>query len=234
MITAITAPAVAAAAGCATPGSPTASRATRFFTAHQAAVVQAATARIAPGPTDDPAEAGHPGAREADVTNYIDTMLSMFTEEGTPKVFAGGPWSNRHTSGPDLMAMFLTIDPVTQIAWRKRISGWQQQYQTGIAALDKLAGGDFAAVSAAKQDKVLAEASVGSFLSLLFEHTIEGLYSVPEYGGNRNLAGWTDISYPGDSQPRGYTADEVSRSDGPDPVGDEPIVTAALKFLGAV
>ena len=38
----------------------------RFFTGHQAAVVEAATARIAPGPLDDPAEAGHPGAREAD------------------------------------------------------------------------------------------------------------------------------------------------------------------------
>ena len=44
-----------------------------FFTSHQAAVVEDATARIAPGPTDDPAEG--PGAREADVTGYIDTML---------------------------------------------------------------------------------------------------------------------------------------------------------------
>ena len=34
-----------------------------YFTGHQAAVVEAATARIAPGPQDDPAEAGHPGAR---------------------------------------------------------------------------------------------------------------------------------------------------------------------------
>src|SRR5205085_12194151 len=38
-----------------------------FFTAHQAAVVREATARIIPGPTDDPLETGHPGAREANV-----------------------------------------------------------------------------------------------------------------------------------------------------------------------
>jgi gluconate 2-dehydrogenase gamma chain len=241
MITAIAAPAVAAAgctspqgAAASSPGAAAAARTSRFFTEHEAAVVEAATARIAPGPDDDPAEAGHPGAREADVTGYIDTTLSMFTQPGTPKVFAGGPWSNRHTSGPDLMAMFLSIDPVTKIAWQKRISGWQQQYRAGVASLDKLAGGDFTKVSAAKQDTILAKGSVSAFLSLLFEHTIEGLYSNPEYGGNRDLAGWTDIKYPGDSQPRGYTADEVSRSDGPDAVDKSPIVTEALKFLGAV
>jgi hypothetical protein len=233
MITAIAAPAVAVA-GCTSSSTPAPARSSRFLTAHQAAVVEAATARIAPGPRDDPAEAGHPGAREADVTGYIDTVLSMFTEAGTPKVFAGGPWSNRHTSGPDLMAMFLSIDPVTKIAWTKRISGWQRQYRTGIALLDKQAGGDFTKVSAAKQDKILAAVPVSLFLSLLFEHTIEGMYSNPEYGGNRGLAGWTDIGYPGDSQPRGYTGDEVSRSDGPDPVDKSPIVAEALKFLGAV
>jgi hypothetical protein len=232
MITAIAAPAVTAA-GCTSSGTP-AARTSRFFTAHEAAVVEAATARIAPGPSDDPAEAGHPGAREADVTGYIDTMLSMFTEGGTPKVFAGGPWSNRHTSGPDMMARFLSIDPVTKIAWTKRISGWQSQYRAGIALLDKLAGGDFTKASKAKQDTILAGAKLSDFLSLLFEHTIEGLYSAPEYGGNQNLAGWTDIKYPGDSQPRGYTAGEVSGSDGPDPVDATPIVTEALKFLGAV
>ena len=36
------------------PSGQTAAR--RFFTSHEAAVVEAATARIAPGPADDPAE----------------------------------------------------------------------------------------------------------------------------------------------------------------------------------
>ena len=94
-----------------------------FFTEHQAAVVEAATARIAPGPKDDPAEAGHPGAREAGVTGYIDAMLGALDDQD---IFAGGPWSNRHTSGPDLMARFTPLDPVARIAWRKRIIGWQE------------------------------------------------------------------------------------------------------------
>ena len=212
----------------------------RFFTSHQAAVVTDATARIVPGPSDDPAEAGHPGAREAGVTDYIDTMLgalgSLQESAGAPvpPIFAGGPWSNRHTSGPDLMASFVPLDAVTRIAWRQRLAGWRQQYARGIATLDKLAGGDFTKASPADQDKILASSQASTFLALLFEHTIEGMYCNPEYGGNRGQAGWKDIGYPGDIQPRGYSGEEVERSDGRDPVGDTPVVADVLKFLGAV
>jgi gluconate 2-dehydrogenase gamma chain len=156
-------------------------------------VVEAATARIAPGPRDDPAEQGHPGAREANVTGYIDTMLGALQDD-PPAIFAGGPWSNRHTSGPDLMARFATLDPVAKIA----------------------------------------TASVSTFTSLLFEHTIEGLYGAPEYGGNRGGSGWREIGFPGDIQPRGYTPDEVERSDGPDPVEQSPIIADVIKLLGVV
>ena len=209
-----------------------------FFTSHQAAVVEDATARIAPGPRDDPAEAGHPGAREADVTGYIDTMLgalgALGDDDPPPMIFAGGPWSNRHTSGPDLMATFVTLDPVSKIAWRKRLVGWQQQYTKGIAALDKLASGDFTKATHAEQDKILATQSASTFTALLFEHTIEGLYASPEYGGNRGLAGWKDIGFPGDIQPRGYTSDEVERSDGRDPLSHATIVADVLRLLGAL
>jgi hypothetical protein len=208
----------------------------RFFTSHQAAVVEDATARIAPGPSDDPAEAGHPGAREAGVTGYIDTMLGALAALGgpAPMVFAGGPWSNRHTSGPDLMARFIALDAVTTIAWRTRLNETRKQYEQGIATLDRLAGGDFTAAAPQDQDKILARQEASAFTSLLFEHTIEGLYANPEYGGNRGLVGWTDTGFPGDIQPRGYSPGEVERSDGRDPVTDTGIVADVLKFLGAL
>jgi hypothetical protein len=228
---AVASAAVLGTEGC-TSSAPSA-RTFRFFTGHQAAVVEAATARIAPGPADDPAEAGHPGAREADVTGYIDSMLGALGD-AAPLVFAGGPWSNRHTSGPDLMAHFATLDPVARIAWRRRLTGWQEQYRQGIATLDKLAGGDFRKASRTKQDTILVMSAVSDFVSLLFEHTIEGLYAAPEYGGNRGLAGWKEIGFPGDIQPRGYTADEVSRSDGHDPVDNTGIVAEVLKLLGSL
>ena len=151
-----------------------------------------------------------------------------------PAIFAGGPWSNRHASGPDRMASFIAPDPVSRIAWRQRLSDWRRQYASGIAALDKLAGGDFTRATPAEQDKILARSEVSTFLSLLYEHTIEGMYGNPEYGGNRGLAGWKDISYPGDSQPLGYTSVEVERSDGRDPVGEVGIVADLLKLLGAL
>ena len=224
-----------AAAGCtSTPAKAPAPRVLRFFGAHQAAVVEDATARIAPGPHDDPAEAGHPGAREADVTGYIDAMLGALDGTPPPAIFAGGPWSNRHTSGPDLMARFVPLDPVARIAWRKRLTGWQRQYRDGIAQLDKLAGGDFTKASHQKQDAILAAEPVSAFTALLFEHTIEGLYAAPEYGGNRGQSGWKEIGFPGDIQPRGYTAEEVERSDGHDPVERAGIVADVLKVLGAV
>lgn len=236
---AVASAAVLASSGCTSPSASSSGTGTfRFFTSHQAAVVTDATARIAPGPSDDPAEAGHPGAREAAVTDYIDIMLGSLTalEAGgaSAQIFAGGPWSNRHTSGPDLMAVFIPLDPVTRIAWRQRLAGWRQQYASGIATLDKLAGGDFTKASPANQDKFLASSQASTFLALLYEHTIEGMYAAPEYGGNRGLAGWKDISYSGDIQPRGYTSEEVERSDGPDPVDDTPVVADVLKFLGAV
>jgi len=249
VITAISVlPAAAASAvvlgvgGCTSPeassgGPGPGARVLRFFTAHEAAVVEDATARIAPGPRDDPAEAGHPGAREAGVTDYIDMMLGALgalsgNEPIPPMIFAGGPWSNRHAPGADLMASFLALDPVTRIAWRKRLAGWQHQYRQGITALDKLAGGDFTKARPAEQDKILA--GQGPFTALLFEHTIEGMYGNPEYGGNRGRVGWKEISFPGDIQPRGYPADEVERADGRDPVDDTGIVADVLKLLGAV
>jgi hypothetical protein len=214
----------------------------RFFTSHQAAVVEAATARIAPGPRDDPAEAGHPGAREAGVTDYIDLMLGAFgalgglggSQDPAPMIFAGGPWSNRHAAGPDLMASFARLDPVARIAWRGRLADWRQQYAHGIAELDAKAGGDFTKAAPAEQDKILAGQELSTFTGLLFEHTIEGMYANPEYGGNQGLAGWRDIGFPGDVQPRGYSAAEVERSDGHDPLRQTPIVADVLKLLGAI
>ena len=177
----------------------------------------------------------HPGAREADVTGYIDTMLGALgaLDDAAPLIFAGGPWSNRHTSGPDLMARFVTLDPVARIAWR---GGWRAgSSSTGRASRPWTSWPGATSprpATEAGQDPGLS--SVSTFMALLFEHTIEGLYSAPEYGGNRGLAGWKDIGFPGDIQPRGYTPDEVSRSDGHDPVDNTGIVADVLKLLGAL
>jgi hypothetical protein len=65
---------------------------------------------------------------------------------------------------------------------------------------------------------------------------LDATYGPPEYGGNRNLVGWTVNHWDGDAQPRGYTPQQVSA---PDPQAATPALstkaaTAALKFLPAL
>jgi hypothetical protein len=64
-----------------------------YLSPHQAAVLDAATRRLIPGPGDVPGETS-PGAHEANVVRYIDIMLAAFSFS-PPKVHAGGPYSNR-------------------------------------------------------------------------------------------------------------------------------------------
>ncbi|MFN2545773.1 MAG: gluconate 2-dehydrogenase subunit 3 family protein [Actinomycetota bacterium] len=195
----------------------------RFLTAHQAAVVVEGTARLIPGPTDDATELGHPGAREANVVRYIDTMLAAFTFD-PPKVHAGGPFSDRAGGASDDMLSFVGLPRTRRLAWRKRIKELQAAYRAGVQELDDAAGGDFTTASPLDKDQILTQASI---TSLLFDHSIEGMYAVPEYGGNQGLVGWQDIKFPGDSQPRGYTAEEVGNSDGPDPI--DPVIAAFVR-----
>jgi hypothetical protein len=180
----------------------------RFLSPHQAAVLDAATRRLVPGPEDCPLELASPGAHEANVVNYLDRMLSIF--DVTPAdVHAGGPWSDRAGGSQDFMATFVPLNRAQAYGWQQRLTQLRNQYTSGIALLDQQAGGDFTAVKPVRQDLILAHGPATTFANLLFGHTIEAMYSVPEYGGNANLVGWKDIKYPGDSQPRGYTAAEV-------------------------
>lgn len=204
----------------------------RFFTAHEAAVIREATARLIPGPQDDPAESGHPGAREANVVRFIDTMLAAF-DFSPPKVHAGGPWSDRAGGTRNFMKDFLPLPAAKAQAWRKRVAALRTTYRGGVALLDEQAGGDFAAAPQLMQDQVLASSDSADFRDVLFTNAIEGMYSVPEYGGNAGLVGWRDIKFAGDTQPRGHTPAQVSESDGPDPIDPTGVVGLALSQFDA-
>jgi hypothetical protein len=77
-------------------------------------------------------------------------------------------------------------------------------YQQSLAALDKAAGGSFATLSTDKQDALLARGEAGKlgaswagFFQTVLEHTREGMFGDPMYGGNKNYAGWDLVQYPG-------------------------------------
>jgi len=174
-------------------------------------VVAAACERLIP-PVGD-----HPGGQTLGCADYVDTLLGAFTVD-PPRIWAGGPVSGR-AGGEARFADFLGLSRVEELAWRTRIegsrgiperefngpvTGWQAEYRDGLVAL----GADFAALSPAEQDARLD--AVPAFKDLLYRHACEGAYADPEYGGNRDRAGWRAIRFPGDVQPRGYTDEEVT------------------------
>ena len=84
-------------------------------------------------------------------------------------------------------------------------------YTAGLAALDAhargAAGKPFADLAADRQDALLRDLeqnvakgftpSASAFFELVLEHTLEGTFSDPHYGGNRDFVGWELIGYPG-------------------------------------
>jgi hypothetical protein len=207
----------------------------RFFDAHQAAVVEAATARLIPGPTDDLLELDHAGARECNVVGFIDAFLGAFTAD-PPTIYAGGPFSNRGGASTNDMAEFVPLSPIQEKYWRQAVTDLQATYRQGVQSLDAAAGGDFTKAIGLQQDLILTADGSG-FRDVLFDHAIQGWLSAPEYGGNADQKGWTQIDFPGDTSPRGFTAQEVSTGDGLDiidPIGLlDDLVDRLEDLLGA-
>jgi gluconate 2-dehydrogenase gamma chain len=84
-------------------------------------------------------------------------------------------------------------------------------YSAGLTALDRYAresrGAAFAALSPADQDAVLTDIEKGAgtgftgssvaFFNMVLNHTHQGTFGDPYYGGNVNFVGWDLIGYPG-------------------------------------
>lgn len=174
-------------------------------------VLGAACARLIP------AFDGEPGALEAGVPDYIDTLLGAFAFD-PPRIWAGGPTSGRH-GGVAAFGNFHRLSRLDELAWRMRIEGsagiperefngpvvgWQERYRTGLAAL----GADFCECAGEEQDDRLRASAL---TELLYAHCCEGMYGPPEYGGNRDGVAWEAIGFAGDVQPRGWSDAEVSQ-----------------------
>jgi gluconate 2-dehydrogenase gamma chain len=95
----------------------------------------------------------------------------------------------------------------------------------GLAAVDSLArsmhNAAFSELSAEQRDELLTSMDNGAvagfpnarpFFNRLRRLTLEGMFSDPYYGGNRNFAGWDLIRYPG---PRLAVAPEDQKMNAP-------------------
>jgi gluconate 2-dehydrogenase gamma chain len=158
-----------------------------FFTSEEAAFVDAAVDRLIPSD-----ELG-PGAREAGVTVFIDRQLSG--AYGTAaKWYMQGPFGE---SAPEQGYQ----RPLTP----------QELYRVAIGASNALCRSRhddrFDHLSAEQQDSILAamedgsldldDAPIADFFSMLLANCMEGFFSDPVYGGNREKAGWRLVGFPG-------------------------------------
>jgi gluconate 2-dehydrogenase gamma chain len=158
-----------------------------FLEPAEAAFIEAAVARLIPS------DATGPGAVEAEVPRFIDRQLA-------------GPYGagdHFYLQGPFPKGL------PTQ--------GWQMGapaavYRAAIPAIDRWSaatyGRPFAALDQSTQDEALkaledGKADLGAaldakaFFTLLLQNTIEGYFSDPIYGGNRDMSAWRMIGFPG-------------------------------------
>jgi gluconate 2-dehydrogenase gamma chain len=158
----------------------------RFFNADEAAFVEAAVDRLIP---DDER---WPGALWAGVPSYIDGQLAGAWGQGA-RLYASGPWAQ----GLPSQGYQLALNPA-------------QLYRTCIGAVRRelaARGLDFPEAPAEARDAFLREVEEGRvdcggfssavFFETLLANTVEGFFSDPSYGGNRDMAGWRMIGFPG-------------------------------------
>jgi gluconate 2-dehydrogenase gamma chain len=161
----------------------------RFFTADEVAAVDAIVARLIPA--DDLG----PGAKEAGCTLFIDRQLA-------------GPYGAHdglYMEGP------FPADPLPQQGLQSPVTP-REQYRQGLAALAAhckatYAGKGFAELGAEEQDKLLGGLESGAvklsgvdgrgFFAAILGNTQEGFFADPIHGGNRDMAGWKLIGFPG-------------------------------------
>jgi gluconate 2-dehydrogenase gamma chain len=160
-----------------------------YFTKPEAEFIEAALACLIPS---DPVG---PGAVEANVPFFIDRQLIGPYGRGD-HLYKRGPWS-KGTPEQGYQSRFTPAE----------------LYRAGIAAVDQhvvveFHGRSFAQVSPTDQHEVLKGLEAGTitldrgvdaqtFFSMLLQNTKEGYFADPIYGGNKDMAAWKMIGFPG-------------------------------------
>jgi gluconate 2-dehydrogenase gamma chain len=157
-----------------------------FLNRQEAAFIESAVARLIP------ADANWPGALEAGVPNYIDKQLAGAWGAGE-RLYRSGPWQ----PGTPTQGYQLPFTPA-------------ELFHTALAAIDKdlaSAGTPFSTMDSEQQDAYLRRLETGEkdlsgvpsavFFDHLWQCTLEGFFSDPVYGGNRDMTAWRMVGFPG-------------------------------------
>jgi gluconate 2-dehydrogenase gamma chain len=157
-----------------------------FFNAAEARFIEAACERLIP------ADELGPGALGAGVPNYLDKQLGGAWGAGE-RLYRSGPWQ----PGTPSQGYQLPFTPAElfHTALRAIIRELEKR-GTAFADLAPDAQDDYLKsleTSASELDGVPARV----FFDMLWKMTVEGFFSDPVYGGNRNMVAWRMIGFPG-------------------------------------
>jgi gluconate 2-dehydrogenase gamma chain len=160
-----------------------------FLNLEEAAFVEALADHMVP------ADELSPKGTDIGINVYIDRALSSAWGKGD-RLYMQGPWK----IGVPSQGYQLPLTPA-------------QLYRAGIAATNEhcrktYGGRSFDRLSEAQREEVLVALSTGrvefasglpsrAFWTVVYQSVMEGMFSDPIYGGNRNKAGWKLIGFPG-------------------------------------
>ncbi|RKD95445.1 gluconate 2-dehydrogenase subunit 3 family protein [Halopiger aswanensis] len=191
-----------------------------YFTIRQARVVHDMTARIYP--SDD----NGPGAPEAGVVYFIDGQMNSAWGRGE-RWYMQGPFAGKDPTDPfeEDAEEPADIDESPRVPWAEtnpsETQGWQyaltpnEAYDQGIHAVEEYVQAEYDADSFTgledeQQDEVIEALEEGEvetfedsdidpdgFFLLVRQNTLEGMFSDPMYGGNREMVGWRLKGFPG-------------------------------------
>ncbi|WP_248312658.1 gluconate 2-dehydrogenase subunit 3 family protein [Bosea spartocytisi] len=156
------------------------------FTPEEARTVEAIVDRLIP------ADELSIGGREAGCAGFIDRQLAG-SYGSSERLYTQGPFA----AGLPTQGYQGSAAPT-------------RRYREGLDALNKhtranFGGKAFFDLGAAEQDQVLKDFETGKvdykpaagFFNLVLQNTMEGFFADPIYGGNKDMAGWKFIGFPG-------------------------------------
>jgi gluconate 2-dehydrogenase gamma chain len=159
----------------------------KFLSSDEVATVTALVDRLIPK------DANGPGGVESGVVTFIDRELGGQFGSAA-RWYMQGPWSE----GTPSQGFQLALTPAAL-------------YRSSLLALDRWCQGTrnkrFVDIAANEQDDVIRQLEAGKvdldgvsssvFFQLLWQNCVEGYLSDPLYGGNREMAAWKTIGFPG-------------------------------------
>jgi gluconate 2-dehydrogenase gamma chain len=159
----------------------------KFFTPDERRFIEAAVDRLIP--KDD-----WPSATEAGVAHFLEVQLAGPFGRAQ-SWYMQGPWEK----GEKTQGFQSRLGPAA--LYRAAVKAVDQHCR------DKYSGKGLAELSTSDQDDVLKGLEKGNvelkgvdaktFFKMLLQNTIEGFFSDPVHGGNKDMVGWRMIGFPG-------------------------------------